>query len=115
VCIYCLPLQKEDHILNEKATTIANLNRRPLSEAVTEPPFTLHLSGLQLLALVEDPLQVNLPVMSVAVERAVKEVTRAAMKCTSSKQRDGIVFQTLAARLKNPYEDRNRLPASGKL
>jgi hypothetical protein len=67
------------------------------------------MGGPQLLSLLEQPLQVNLPVMSVAVERAVKEVTRAAKRSSDSKVRDGIVLQTIAARIKNPYKDRNQI------
>ena len=42
--------------------------------------------------------------MSVAVERAVKEVTRASKKSAVSVVRDGIIFQTITAREKNPYK-----------
>ena len=85
------------------------MNVNPLSTATTEPPLTRHLSGPKLMALMDTPLQVNLPVMSVAVERKVKEVTRASKKNSNSLERDGIVFQTVAARAKNPYQNRNRV------
>ena len=64
------------------------------------------LIGSELLALKEGLVQVDLPVMTVAVERAVKEVMT---KCSDMQERDGLVFQTTAARIKNPYSDWNRL------
>ena len=96
------------------ATSIESLNTKPLSSAVTEPPLTSHLYGPQLLKLLDTPLQVDLPVMSVAVERAVKEVTRAAIKCSDSRERDGIIFQTMVAREKNPLKNRNRVKSGKK-
>ena len=103
------PFKKEDHQINEFATKIENLNKNPLTSDSTEPPLTLRLNGPQLLALMDEPLQVNLPVMTVAVERAVKEVTRAATMSINPQVRDGIVFQTISARTRNPYASRNRV------
>ena len=48
----------------------------------------------------EEPLKVDLPAMSVDVERGVKEVTRVATKCADSQERDGAVLQTITARSK---------------
>ena len=86
---------------------------RPLSEATMEPPLTLRLGGPQLLSLLETPLKTDLPNMTVAVERAVKEVTRVADRASSAMERDGIVFQTVAAREKFPRENRNRVRTEG--
>jgi hypothetical protein len=53
------------------ATSLQSLNTMWLKEAVTEPPCTRTLSGPQLLALREEPLEVRVPACSVAVERGV--------------------------------------------
>ena len=80
-----------------------------MREAETEPPCTRSLSGAQLLALEEEPLQLRVPACSVAVERGVKDVTEAAMRASDSKERDGIVFNKLFSRKKVPYEKRNKV------
>ena len=49
-------------------------------------PCTRSLSGAQLLALEEEPLQLRVPACSVAVERGVKDVTEAAMLASDSKE-----------------------------
>ena len=100
-------------MLNPSATSIQTLNMKPLSEATTETPLTMNLSGPQLLSFLTSPLKTDLPVMSEAVERAVKEVTRVAERASSAVERDGIVFHTLSARQKNPFEDRNRVRSAG--
>ena len=92
-----------------RATSLETLNIKGVREAVTEPPCTRSLSGPQLLALQERPLQLMLPACSVAVERGVKDVTEVALLATDCKERDGIVFQKLASRKKNPLERRNRV------
>ena len=74
------------------------LNVTPVESAVTE-----------LLSLEEEPLQLNLPATSVAVERAVKDVTKAAAICSDSKERDGLIFQFAASRKKVPYDKRNKV------
>ena len=43
----------------------------------------------------------------------VKEVTRVADRASSAVERDGIVFQTVAAREKFPRENRNRVRSEG--
>ena len=100
-------------MLNPSATSIQALNLKALSEATMEPPLTLNLNGPQLLSFLTSPLKTDLAVMSVAVERAVKEVTRVAEKASSAVERDGIVFQTISSRQKNPYENRNRVRSGG--
>ena len=104
---------KEDHMLNPSATSIQTLNMKPLSEATTEQHLTMNLSGPQLLSFLTSPLKTDLPLMSVAVERAVKEVTRVAERASSAVERDGIGFQTISARQQNPFKDRNRVRSAG--
>lgn len=86
-----------------------SLNSEPLESAKTEPPITLSLSGPQLMALEDKPLEVGLPMTSVAVERAIKDVTAAATVSADSLERDGFIFQIRGARAKNPYQNRNRV------
>jgi hypothetical protein len=96
-------------MLNPDATSLLNLNLLPLKSAKTESPLTRPLSGLQLLALEEKPLETGLPVMSVAVERAIKDTTAVATRCADPVQRDGLVMLTQGARKKFKYSDRNRV------
>ena len=91
------------------ATKLEDLNLTPLAEAKTEPPFTRSLTGLQLMSLKEVPLVLDLPACSVAVERCVKEVTEASTLCVDSVERDGLIFQKMSARMKNPYKSKNRV------
>lgn len=101
--------------VREGATTLETLGCnctckcKGVREAETEPPCTRSLSGAQLLALEEAPLQLRVPACSVAVERGVKDVTEAAMLATDSKERDGIVFNKLSSRKKVPYDKRNKV------
>ena len=104
-------MQRGDHQINLKATKVQSLNQSHVSQAITEPPTTRGLTGSQLLAFLEEPLELNLPACSVAVERGVKDVTEAALKCTDSDERDGIIFQKIQARNKNPYKNRNKVKA----
>ena len=85
------------------------LNVMPVESAVTEPVHTRTFSGPQLLSMEEEPLQLNLPATSVAVERAVKDVTKAAAICSDSKERDGLIFQFAESRKKVPYDKRNKV------
>ena len=100
-------------MLNPSAISIQVLNLKPLSRATMEPPLTMNLNRPQLLAFLTSPLKTDLPVMSVAVKRAVKEVTRAVVKDSSAVERDGIVCQTISSRQKNPYKNRNRVRSGG--
>ena len=91
------------------ATSLQTLNTMGVKGAVSEPPCTRTLSGPQLLALKEEPLEVRVPACSVAVERGVKDVTEAALVATDARERDGIVFQKLASRKKMPLSNRNKV------
>ena len=92
-----------------RATTLETLNSVSVKEAVTEPPFTRYLSGPKLMAFHQTPLKLSLPACSVAVERGVKDVTEAALVCTDSRERDGLVFQKSKSREKNPLTRRNKV------
>ena len=85
------------------------LNVMPVESAGTEPVYTRTFSGPQLLSMEEEPLQLNLPATSVAVERTVKDVTKAAAICSDSKERDGLIFQFAESRKKVPYDKRNKV------
>ena len=76
--------QRGDHQINMKATSLQNLNVKNIKEAFTEPPHTWCLSGSELVRLMQEPLVVDLPVSSMAVERGIKEVTEAAVVCSDS-------------------------------
>lgn len=91
------------------ATNLKTLNVVGLEGSVTEPPCTRTLSGTQLLALQEEPLELRVPACSVAVERGVKDVTEAALAATDARERDGLVFQKLYSRKKVPYKNRNKV------
>ena len=85
--------------------------------------MTCSLTNEEILAMLEEPLQVclntctlnnvksssdlvlqiNLPSNTVAVESGVKMVTRAALVCTDRDEQDGFSLQCIAARSKNPF------------
>ena len=109
IYIFSSSFQRTDHEINMSATSLQTLNMMGVKGAMTEPPCTKTLSGPQLLALKEEPLQVRLPACSVAVERGVKDVTEAALVATDARERDGIVFQKLASRKRLPYSTRNKV------
>ena len=92
-----------------KATQLKDLCLSPIMEAGTEPSLTRSLAGPMLMSLKEKPLELDLPAGSVAVERGVKEVTEASIVCTDKVERDGLIFQKISARQKNPYKNRNRM------
>ena len=95
-------------MINPKATNLFNLNLIPLDLTSTEPPLTRHMTGVQLLALKTAPLQVDLPVTSVVVERGVKDVTRGSTVCVDAEEQDGFNMQTISARKRNLVNDRNK-------
>lgn len=69
------------------------------AELVTEPPLTADLSDAALLDIVQTPLQVDhYPVHTVAVERAVKVVTEAAVAVVGEEQRHGFICSRLRHR-----------------
>ena len=96
--------ERNSHILDPKAVDITTLN--PLladpskNHEVTEPPATLKMSVEELQSVIFCPLRSLFPISSVAVERAVKDTTRAALMASTSKERDGIVQMSIKARKK---------------
>ena len=55
------------------------------------------------MALKDQPLLLDLPANSVAVEKGIKDITKAANVCCDSKERDGLIFMKIGAREKIPY------------
>ena len=96
------PFMPNDHRLNVKATGLQNLNMIPLKEARYEPPVTKHLSDQEVLGFLHNPFDASgIPLSSVAVERAVKDTTRAAMMARSTVHRNGVIRMTIRARAKS--------------
>ena len=52
----------------------------------------MRLSDLELENILTSPLNMILPTDTVAVERAVKDVTSVALKCINLLERDGMIF-----------------------
>ena len=75
-----------------------------LGLANTEPPLTQSLTE-NITRLLEEPLSIELPLSTVAVERAVKDITAAARVCTDPAEQDGVTMQAIAARARHPYSD----------
>ena len=78
-----------------------------LTKLTTEPPVTKSYNGEMLTDLVSSPLKLGLPSSTVAVERGVKITTEAVKHSADPKLQDGLSFQKIAARKRNPIEDRN--------
>ena len=96
------PLMPNTYRVNVNATGLHNLNMIPLKEARYEPPVTKHLSDQEILGFLHSPFDaLGLPLSSVAVERAVKDSTRAAMMARSTVARNGVVHMTIRARAKS--------------
>ena len=83
------------------------LDLTDLTKAQTEPPVTIGMSNDELDKALETPLNLQLPVSSMAVERGVKIVTRAANVTADPVEQDGFSFQTIAAVKKNSVKNRN--------
>merc|ERR1711884_585248 len=84
------------------ANEILTLNQHSLRSAAYEPPATKIYSEAQLRSFVLSPLEVTIPLSSVAVERAVKDVTRASAFVGSSElERDGFIQNTIQHRKKH--------------
>ena len=90
------------YLVNMKAMSILTLNQHSLRSAAYEPPATKIYSEAQLRSFVLSPLEVTIPLSSVAVERAVKDVTRASAFVGSSElERDGFIQNTIQHRKKH--------------
>ena len=91
-----------DYRVNVKATGLDNLNMIPLREARYEPPVTKAMTESEILTFLHTPYDASgVPLSSVTVERAVKDVTRAAMMARNTKQRNGVIQMTIRSRAKD--------------
>ena len=64
-------------MLNFDAQSIHDLT--DLSKSDLEPPVTIKMDNTELEQLLTSPLDLNLPISTMAVERGVKTVTRASV------------------------------------
>ena len=96
------PFMPNDYRVNVRATSLGNLNMIPLKEARYEPPVTKQLSDQEILGFLHNPFDASgCPLSSVAVERAVKDTTRASMMARTTEQRNGVIRMTIRARAKS--------------
>ena len=95
--------------INFKASSLIDLNLLPLTSLKTEPPLTSHIKSADLEALLLNPLQVDLPLATTSVERAVKQVTSAATRCSDPSEQDGCSFLAESARKRNTFAERDNL------
>ena len=72
-----------------------------MSEAKFEPAVTRCLSDSEIMSILNKPLIIKLPVSSVAVERAVKDTTRAAVLAGSVEEVNGVIQSTILSRKSN--------------
>ena len=84
--------------INPNADCLANLNIHHVELATSEPPCTRGFSDEQLMEVIECPLDLKLPITSVAVERAVKDTTRAVKMVSSSLEANGVIQNTFRSR-----------------
>ena len=64
-----------------------------LERADIEPPVTQHLTDQELQTLLPQSLELDLPLSTVTVERAVKATTAAVRVCADSTEQDGVSLQ----------------------
>ena len=69
-----------------------------LTMAQYEPPPTKGLSLAELRGIIEKPLNLGLPLSSVAIERAVKDTTRVALLAGSINEKNGAAMLTEMSR-----------------
>ena len=67
-----------------------------------EPPSTSKLTDSQLAQCFKQPLEPNIPLTTVSVERAVADTTQASKQAVSDEARNGIILQTFIAQQKRP-------------
>ena len=90
-----------DWEINPDCNSLSTLCKKPLELACTEPPYTMAMTDMQIQSIVDEPLLVaGIPLTTVSVERAIKEVTRASKLASTCLERDGVIQQTLKARMK---------------
>ena len=88
----------ESYEINPYASCLSDLNISPLCNAAHQPPPLKTLSDSEIQMLLGKPLEIQLPITSVAVERGVKDTTRAALHCGTVEARNGFVHNTIRAR-----------------
>ena len=71
--------------------------RTDLNKTDLEPPVTLKMDNLELEQLLTSPLNLKLPISTMAVERGVKAVTKASLVTADPVLQDGFTFQVMAA------------------
>ena len=79
-----------------------------LSKSDLEPPVTIKMDNTELEQLLTSPLDLNLPISTMAVERGVKTVTRASVVTADPVLQDGFSFQVMAAQKKNSLKSRDK-------
>ena len=77
------------------------LNVIHLREAKFEPAVTKCLSDSEIMSILNTPLNIKLPVSSVAVERAVKLTTRCAVLAGSVKEVNGVMQCSILSQKSN--------------
>ena len=93
------PFMPDEYRVNVKATGLHDLNMIPLKCSRYEPPVTKGLSQQEILQFLHVPYDASgIPLSSVAVERAVKDTTRASMMGRSTVHRNGVIRMTIRAR-----------------
>ena len=65
---------------------------------MTEPPVTMSLRDEDLEDILDSPLDTKLPTDTVAVERAVKDVTTFSLRSNCGIQRDGMIYLSIKSR-----------------
>ena len=68
----------------------------------------MKMDNTELEQLIISPLNLQLPISTMAVERGVKAVTRAAVVTADPVLQDGFTFQVMAAQKKNNLKSRNK-------
>ena len=86
--------------LNLEATKLEDLV--DLNQASSSPPLLFNLTDDQLDLLKDEPLSVDLPCSTTAVERGVKENTAVATMVSGAWQQDMVSWNRVSARERNP-------------
>ena len=70
----------------------------PIGSAKSEPPALKHFSNIEIASFLDSPLQNSFPLDTVAVERAVKDVSKASRQATNTQERNGVAHLTIHCR-----------------
>ena len=79
-----------------------------LQKLTTEPPITIGYSLEEQNTLLDNPLSLNIPSSTLAVEHEVKETSAASKVSADINIQDGFVFSAMSARKKNIYQNNNK-------